>query len=172
MPITLAPLDQTHLSAVETMLEDEDVLRFTRVPVPVPEGFAQSWLDAYGDGQPDDTSVGFAVIDDAGAFLGLALAPVIEPEAATAEIGYVVVPAARGRGVATEALRLITDWAFAERGLERLELRISMANEASKRVAMRCGYRREGVLRSAYVKDGLREDTEIWSRLPGDPAPG
>jgi RimJ/RimL family protein N-acetyltransferase len=172
MPIALAPLDQTHLSAVERMLEDEDVLRFTRVPVPVPEGFAQSWLDAYGDGQPDDTSVGFAVIDDAGAFLGLALAPTIEAKAATAEIGYVVVPAARGRGVATEALRLITDWAFAERGLERLELRISVANEASKRVAMRCGYRREGVLRSAYFKDGLREDTEIWSRLPGDPAPG
>jgi RimJ/RimL family protein N-acetyltransferase len=171
MPISLAPLVQSHLAEIELMLEDEDVLRFTRVPVPVPDGFAQSWLDAYGAGQADGTRVGFAIVDEAGEFLGLALAPGIEQEARTAEIGYVVMPSARGRGVASEGLRLITDWAFGERGLERLELRISVANEASKRVAERCGYRREGVLRSAYFKDGLREDTEIWSRLPGDPAP-
>jgi hypothetical protein len=37
--------------------------------------------------------------------------------------------------------------------------------DASKRVAERCGYEREGVLRSVYLKPGLREDTEIWSRI-------
>jgi len=55
---------------------------------------------------------------------------------------------------------------------ERLELRISVDNVASKRVAERCGYTRDGVLRSLYVKEGLREDTEVWSRLPGDPPAG
>ena len=45
---------------------------------------------------------------------------------------------------------------------------ISVENDASKRVAERCGYRREGVLRSTYVKEGVRDDTEIWSRLPTD----
>ena len=38
----------------------------------------------------------------------------------------------------------------------------------SKRVAERCGYLREGVLRSMHVKQDLREDTEIWSRLRSD----
>ena len=33
----------------------------------------------------------------------------------------------------------------------------------------RCGYLREGVLRSTYFKNGVRQDTEIWSRLPNDP---
>jgi RimJ/RimL family protein N-acetyltransferase len=51
----------------------------------------------------------------------------------------------------------------------RLELMISVENAGSKKVAERCGYVREGVLRSAYVKPGLREDTEIWSRLATDP---
>jgi RimJ/RimL family protein N-acetyltransferase len=35
-------------------------------------------------------------------------------------------------------------------------------------VAARCGYVFEGVLRSHYFKAGLREDTELWSRLPAD----
>jgi RimJ/RimL family protein N-acetyltransferase len=108
---------------------------------------------------------------DAGSegFLGIAVAPRIDREARTVELGYVVASAARGRGVATEALRLLTAWSFTELGALRIELFISVENNASQRVAGRCGYVREGVLRSAHVKEGLREDTEIWSRLPGDP---
>ena len=106
---------------------------------------------------------------ESGDFLGVALAPRIDREARTLELGYVVAPAARGRGIATEALRLLTAWSFDEIHALRVELFISAENEASKTVAARCGYVREGVLRSAHVKEGLREDTEIWSRLPGDP---
>ena len=43
-----------------------------------------------------------------------------------------------------------------------------MTNAASEKVAERCGYVREGTLRSAHVKEGIRSDTGIWSRLPGD----
>src|SRR5262249_36213270 len=104
-----------------------------------------------------------------GSPIGLALVPKLDRDARTAELGYVVLREARGRGVATEALRLLTEWAFAEAGMLRLELLIAPDNEASKRAAERCGYVREGVLRSFHVKQELREDTEIWSRLPGDP---
>jgi RimJ/RimL family protein N-acetyltransferase len=92
----------------------------------------------------------------------------IEAEARSGELGYVVAPAARGRGVATTALRLLTEWGFEERGLLRLELMISVENAASKVVAERAGYVKEGVLRSLYVKEGLREDHELWSCLPSD----
>ena len=51
-------------------------------------------------------------------------------------------------------------------------LQISVDNEPSRRVAARCGYVREGVMRSVHVKQELREDLELWSRLPGDPSPG
>jgi RimJ/RimL family protein N-acetyltransferase len=151
------------------MLDDPDLLRFTRVPEPVPDGFAASWLARYQEGRADGTREAFAIVDEAdGRFLGLALAPSIDRETATLELGYVVAPAARGRGVATAALRLLTDWAFEEAGAVRIELLISVENAASKHVAERCGYRREGVLRSAYVKHGRREDTELWSRLATD----
>jgi RimJ/RimL family protein N-acetyltransferase len=111
------------------------------------------------------------VVEETGEFLGLVMAPRIDHETATAELGYVVAPAARGRGIGSEALRLLTEWALGELGMRRLELLISVDNPASKKVAERCGYFREGVLRSAYFKQGRREDTEIWSRLATDPKP-
>jgi RimJ/RimL family protein N-acetyltransferase len=167
--VALAPLSTEHIADVEALTTDPDVLRFTRVPDPPPPRFVQTWLAGYEDGREEGTRAAFAIVDERdGGFLGIAVAPEIDRASRTAELGYVVAPAARGRGVASEALRLMTAWAFAELGMERLELLISVENEASKRVAARCGYVREGVLRSHYVKGELREDTELWSRLPGD----
>lgn len=168
--IRLEPVATEHLPLLRSLVADPDVRRFTRIPVSPAPDFPEQWLAGYLAGRRDGTKIGFAVVEDAtGEQLGMAVAPAIQPEAATAELGYVVAAGARGRGVATRALALLTEWALTELGAERLELRISADNEASKRVAERCGYVREGVLRSLYVKDGLREDTEVWSRLASDP---
>jgi RimJ/RimL family protein N-acetyltransferase len=168
--IRLEPLAEAHVPALENMLTDGDLLRFTRVPEPVPPDFASTWLAFYEEGRRNGTREAFAVVDGGDAhFVGLALAPEINREAQTVELGYVVAPSARGRGVATEALRLLTEWALADAEAVRVELWIDVVNEASKRVAERCGYVREGILRSVYFKQGQRRDFEIWSRLSTDP---
>jgi RimJ/RimL family protein N-acetyltransferase len=170
--IRLEPLAQQHLEALTALLHDEDARRYMRIPEPLPAGFAEAWLRSYDEARLAGTKEGFAIVDaDGDAVLGIAVAPRIEAEARTAELGYAVAPAARGRGVATQALELLTRWALSELGALRLELLISTDNEASKRVAAACGYVREGVLRSLYFKQGRRQDTEIWSRLPGDARP-
>ena len=84
------------------------------------------------------------------------------------EIGYVVAPAARGRGIAGRAVELLTRWSFEALGLLRVELRIDPANEFSARIAQRQGYRLEGTLRNLYFKEGLRSDVAVWSRLTDD----
>ena len=96
------------------------------------------------------------------------MAPHIDRQGRTVELGYVIAPSARGRGVATRALELLTEWAFETLGALRAELIISVENHGSKRVAQRAGYQMEGVLRSTHFKQGLRADVEIWSRLPTD----
>jgi RimJ/RimL family protein N-acetyltransferase len=88
----------------------------------------------------------------------------------TGELAYVVAPEARGRGLSRHAVTLLGDWAFAELGLQRLQLRIDPANDASNAVARRGGYQREGVLRSAHVVRGRRADVVMYSRLPTDQA--
>jgi RimJ/RimL family protein N-acetyltransferase len=167
--VELERFDEQYLDAMASLLGDPEVLRFTRVPVPVPDGFPRRWMGMYEEGRRTGTRELFAIVDAAQReFLGLAMAPQIDRDARTLELGYVVAPAARGRGVATAALGALTDWAFSAQGALRVELLITVQNEASKRVARRCGYVREGVLRSVYFKQDLRDDMEIWSRLPSD----
>ena len=85
-----------------------------------------------------------------------------------AAVGYWLAPQARGRGLATHAARLLARWAFAELGLARLELTCSPDNEASQHVAGRCGFSREGLLRSHVPFKGARRDSVIYSLLPGE----
>ncbi len=163
----LEPFSDEHLPALDALIADPVSLRFTRIPEPTPPGFARLWLDSYEAGRRDGTREAFAAIDDDDRFLGLALAPEIDRAAREAELGYVVAPEARGRGVATAMLRALTAWAF-EQGILRATLIINVENTASERVAERCGYVREGVMRSIFFKDGRRTNATLWSRLPSD----
>ena len=167
----LRPLSSADLGDVQELIQDPDTLRFTRIPEPPDDDFARQWIARYEQARATGTKEAFAILDGDGAFAGLALAPSIDEEAAEAELGYIVAAHARGRGVASEALRLLTRWAFEERGIQRATLHIDVDNPASKRVAERCGYVLEGVMRSTYLKQGRRSDTELWSRLPSDPDP-
>jgi RimJ/RimL family protein N-acetyltransferase len=63
---------------------------------------------------------------------------------------------------------LLTVWAFGDVGAMRAYLIIDVENRASERVAERCGYVREGVMRSIHLKQGRRVDAGLWSRLPSD----
>jgi RimJ/RimL family protein N-acetyltransferase len=164
--IQLEPLTAQHATAMDELARDEDVARFTRVPTPVPDGFGERWVERYARGREEGTNAGFAIVDsDTGDFLGLVGLVTLDLETQEAEAGYVVSSRARGRGVATRSLRLLTAWAFAELPLERIELLIDVENPASEVVAQRCGYTREGVLRWTYLKPGLRSDTIVYSML-------
>jgi RimJ/RimL family protein N-acetyltransferase len=165
--VRLEPLSERHLDDVAALLDDPDVLRFTRIPEPPPADFARTWLARYESARVDGSAEAFAAVDDDGTFLGLALAPQIEPEAGEVELGYITAPAARGRGVAAWMLRELTAWAFAQ-GALRIVLIINSDNIASEKVAERCGYTREGVLRSIHLKQDIRVDASLWSRLPSD----
>jgi RimJ/RimL family protein N-acetyltransferase len=168
MAVSLRPLAAEHLDDVGALFDDADVLRFTRLPVPPPPGYARQWLERYEAGRLDGTREAFAALDD-GRFVGLALAVDIDREGREVELGYITSPAARGRGVATGMLAELTRWAFDELGALRVTLIIDVENRASSRVAERCGYVLEGVMRSSYLKDDVRVDAGLWSRLPTDP---
>ena len=85
------------------------------------------------------------------------------------EVGCCLVPAARGQGTATEALRLLTDWSFATLGLGRVQVFVAPENLPALRLAESAGFRHEGVLRSYWEHDGGRLDAVVLARLPGDP---
>jgi RimJ/RimL family protein N-acetyltransferase len=92
-----------------------------------------------------------------------------ENDSRTGHVGYWCAPEARGRGVTTQALRLLCKYALEDLRLERLELITDPDNRASQRVAEKVGFRREGVLRSHLLHpDGRRRDSVMFSLLPGE----
>jgi RimJ/RimL family protein N-acetyltransferase len=138
------------------------------------------WLNAHPDGDPAEVVRDVEGEREGGRMLILTIAAanddrylgavvLLTREDAVGELAYVVAPEARGRGLALRAVQLLGDWAFAELGLGRMQLRIDPANDASHAVARRAGYEREGLLRSAYVVRGRRTDVVMYSRLPSDP---
>lgn len=81
----------------------------------------------------------------------------------SAEIGYWMTPAHRGRGHLTEAVGLVVDHGFA-RGLRRIQWRAVVGNWASWKPAWRHGFRREGVLRACFAdrRDPAAPWRDMW----------
>ena len=70
-----------------------------------------------------------------------------------------------GKGYATDAVRLLTEYLFARLRTNRLQLNIHPDNEASRRVATKAGYTFEGLMRGCWFHRGRYHDLEIWSIL-------
>jgi RimJ/RimL family protein N-acetyltransferase len=168
--ILLEPLGRKHFPELEwTVAGDPDIDRYTRIPTNADAGFLDSWLAGYETGWEYATKAGFAIRagKEAGV-IGFAGMVALDLDAREGEIGYALRPEGRGNGAATRAVSLLTRWGLEELGLQRLELRIDVRNTASERVAERCGYRLDGVLRSLHFKEGLRADVGVWSLLASD----
>ncbi|OLT55218.1 GNAT family N-acetyltransferase [Cellulosimicrobium sp. CUA-896] len=89
----------------------------------------------------------------------------------SAELGYWMTPAGRGRGLATAAGRLVVDAAFDPEvlGLARLSWQAYVGNWPSRRLAWRLGFRVEGTVRGHAVQRGVRRDAWVATLLADDP---
>jgi RimJ/RimL family protein N-acetyltransferase len=137
---------------------------------PRDEHEALAYLAAHERARQRGEQVELALVEphDDSALLGGGSLNSVDLEQGRAAIGYWLAPQARGRGVATHAVRLLCRWAFEDLRLARLELTCGPDNHASQRVAERCGFTREGVLRSHLPFKGGRRDTVVFSLLPGE----
>lgn len=117
-------------------------------------------LAAWAISSPDDRAVrGGIVFSD------------VDPMGLCAEVGYGLMPEARGHRYAAESLQAVTQWAFGETGLNRISLRHAVDNAASCAVANAAGYALEGTMRQSYrFGDGNLHDEHLHARLRADPA--
>lgn len=81
----------------------------------------------------------------------------------SAEIGYWLGEAYWGRGIATDAVRGLTEWAFGRFDLCRIYAKVFEWNPASARVLEKAGFALEGCLRAAVTKDGATLDELLYA---------
>jgi RimJ/RimL family protein N-acetyltransferase len=110
--------------------------------------------------------LGLAVTDASGTpFLGHVMLHSIAWPHARAEIGYWLVPGARGRGVGRTAVELLVEWAFERLGLARIEITTTPDNEAARALAAGLGFQEEGIMRARNLERGQRVDVVLLARL-------
>ncbi len=86
------------------------------------------------------------------------------------EIGYWTRASEQGRGYISEAVRLLTDFAFDQLSANRVFIRCNARNTRSAAVAERLGFVREALLRNEMrAADGALRDTLVYALIPSDP---
>lgn len=81
------------------------------------------------------------------------------------EIGYFVSEEHRGKGIATKAVKLLENFAFNKKKLKRIIIIMSPKNKASKRVAEKSSYQKEGLMRCAYESNNKFHDAYMFAKV-------
>jgi RimJ/RimL family protein N-acetyltransferase len=168
--VLLRPWYEADVPGKLLAFSDPVMQRFSWRTTPYTEADARSAFAEQEEARLRGEELNFALVEpgDQAAVLGGCSLYDVRLDQGCAALGYWLASEARGRGVATHAVRLLARWAFAELGLARLELTCGPDNEASQRVAEHCGFVREGLLRSHVPFKGARRDSVIYSLLPGE----
>jgi RimJ/RimL family protein N-acetyltransferase len=168
--VLLRPWREADAPGMVLAFSDPVMQQFSWRTTPYTETDARAWFAEQEEARARGEGLEFALAEphDQDVLLGAVSLQEVRLDQGCAAVGYWLAPEARGRGAATQAVRLLARWAFAELGLARLELTCGPDNEASQHVAERCGFSREGLLRSHVPFKGTRRDSVIYGLLPGE----
>jgi RimJ/RimL family protein N-acetyltransferase len=166
----LRPWGEADMPGIVLAFSDPVMQRFSWRTTPYTQTDARDYFAEQEEARLRGEGLDLALVEprDQDVVLGCVSLYEVRPDQGCAAVGYWLAPRARGRGLATHAVRLLARWAFTELGLARLELTCGPDNEASQHVAERCGFSREGLLRSHVPFKGARRDSVIYSLLPGE----
>lgn len=115
---------------------------------------------------------GVLVIEQEGATVGTVTWERVNRRSRIASIGGLALhPAARGRGIATMAMRSLVEQLVRERGFHRVQLEVYAFNERALAFFASVGFTQEGVRRSAYWREGRWVDGVLFGLVEEDLAP-
>jgi RimJ/RimL family protein N-acetyltransferase len=145
--LVLRPYEERDYDALHALYADEDVARWLYYGPSTPEESRRK-LERKMAGREltEEQGLAAAVELKDGTYVGDAVLFYMAPaEHRSIEIGFSFDPRHQGNGYATEAARVLVDWAFAN-GFHRVYARLEPRNTASARVLEKLGMRKEGVL--------------------------
>jgi RimJ/RimL family protein N-acetyltransferase len=87
------------------------------------------------------------------------------------EIGIVLLPEWRGRGVGWRAQAMLCDYLFENTPVQRIQAGTQPDNTAERKALEKAGFQLEGILRAAEFRAGQWRDGCLYSRLRDDPSP-
>jgi RimJ/RimL family protein N-acetyltransferase len=155
--VMLRPPDERDLAAIDLGIHDPDVVRWFGRPASSAADVLAENRTRWADGSPT-----FSICEMDGECVGHAWVNLGTNDASIGYVGYWLLPNARGRGLATRAVRLLSEWAVHHLGLT-LRLVTELGNERSQRVAERSGFRRSAILPGRGEIDGRPVDQVLYT---------
>lgn len=168
--LVLEPPTPADAEAITEHCQDPEIQEWTTVPAPYSREDARAFLESVERDWADASNLTWALRED-GRLIGMI--GLGRREARSAEIGYWLAPAVRGRGLMGRAVNAVVDHAFDPDGLglEHLFWQAFVGNQPSRRVAERAGFTIEGAIRGFGVQRGARRDAWVGTLLSTDPRP-
>lgn len=134
---------------------------------------SRRWIESQVKAFAAATEYTFAIVDRDNRMLGSCGLNHFDSLNLHANLGYWVRTSCLGRGVASSAVKLLSDWAFANTEFQRLEILAAVGNTASQRVAGRAGATQEGILRHRLKLNGIMHDAVMYAIIrPSMPQQG
>jgi RimJ/RimL family protein N-acetyltransferase len=154
------------LDAVLALYSDPRVMRYWSFPPWREPAQARAYLERAMAECAAGAVLAWALADRASDLLiGTATLHSLHREQGRAELGYSLSPQWQGRGLASEALRLVIGHAFGPMRLRRLEADVDPRNLPSCRLLERLGFHREGLLRARWRVAGEDCDSAMYGLL-------
>ena len=162
--VSLRTVEEEDIEFLRDAVNDPDVWRTTLMAEPKNAEQEREFFEEVvcGDGSVD------LLVADGEDPVGMVGLNGLDEGNGVAELGYWIAPDQWGDGYATDAARTVTEYAFRQRRLHRVEARVVDFNEASARVLEKAGFDREGVHRGAAFVDGEHRDVVWYARLATD----
>lgn len=147
-------------------INDKEICRnLLVIPYPYTPKDAKKWvksrLKSYKKRNPDEIS--FVIEIDKKAVGGMGIRKVIKSH--KAEIGYWLGRKYWGRGIMTEAVKQLTDYAFKRFKLKRVYAEVFSFNKASSRVLEKAGFKCEGLHKKEVLKNDKYFDCYVWAKI-------
>ncbi|MFJ9409768.1 GNAT family N-acetyltransferase [Streptomyces sp. NPDC101393] len=164
--IRLVPLSPRHAAAFHASAVDPETRRLTGTH----REFTLEEIRAWCAGRAEEKDRLDLAIEDrsGGGFLGELALMDIDADNAQGALRIALAPEATGRGIGSEAVRLLLGHAFDRVGLHRVQLEVFAFNVRARRAYERCGFVVEGRLREAFAWEGERYDVLVMGALrPG-----
>lgn len=153
------PADAARLA---TVANDRDIWIMVRDRFPHPYTLADA--DAFiARVLAEEPERNFTVAVDDAAVGGVVYMPGEDIHRVSAEVGYWLGADARGRGIATEAVRAFVGWIWENTEIQHLEAGVFTYNPASARVLEKVGFTLAYTARNSMIKDGTLRDEWVYT---------
>ncbi|WP_406056855.1 GNAT family N-acetyltransferase [Kribbella sp. NBC_00889] len=164
--VVLRPLDEGDYEPMAAAMADPEVARLTGSHGEIGEERAREWMRTRQD-QTDRLDL--AIVDKAtGAVVGEAVLNDWDPDNRCCNFRILIGPAGQGRGLGTEATRLIVGYGIEEIGLHRISLGVYAFNPRAQRAYEKAGFMVEGRLRDSLLWEGQWVDEIVMSVVAPD----